>query len=34
MATFAWEGLTRAGESRRGTIEASNEPKVHTRLRQ
>jgi type IV pilus assembly protein PilC len=34
MATFAWEGLTRAGESRRGTIEADNEPEVHNRLRQ
>jgi len=33
MAKFAWEGLTRSGESRRGTMEASDEDAVAGRLR-
>src|SRR5689334_20162657 len=33
MAKFSWEGTTRAGESRRGTIEAADEAAVMTRLR-
>src|SRR5438477_2344855 len=33
MATFAWEGRTRAGEVRKGTMEAEAEPEVANRLR-
>src|SRR5579871_2657439 len=34
MATFVWEGRTRGGEIRRGTMEALAEPDVTARLRQ
>jgi type IV pilus assembly protein PilC len=33
MAVFAWEGRTRAGEIRKGTMEAEAEPEVVNRLR-
>src|SRR5688572_28350079 len=33
MAKFVWEGTTRAGESRRGTIEAPDETAAANRLR-
>jgi type IV pilus assembly protein PilC len=33
MPVFAWEGRTRAGESRKGTMEAEAEPEVANRLR-
>jgi type IV pilus assembly protein PilC len=33
MAVFAWEGRTRAGEVRKGTMEADAEPEVANRLR-
>src|SRR5262245_11084729 len=33
MATFAYEGRNRAGELRRGTIEAANEETAVARLR-
>src|SRR5688572_26583887 len=33
MAKFQWEGVTRAGELRRGVIEAVSEEAVMTRLR-
>ena len=33
MAVFAWEGRTRAGEIRKGTMEAEAEPEVANRLR-
>jgi type IV pilus assembly protein PilC len=33
MAVFAWEGRTRAGEVRKGTMEAEAEPEVANRLR-
>src|ERR1041384_4536938 len=33
MAVFAWEGRTRAGEVRKGTMEAEAEPDVANRLR-
>ncbi len=33
MPTFAYEGRTRAGESRRGTVEAANEEMALARLR-
>jgi len=33
VATFAWEGRTRAGEVRKGTMEAEAEPEVANRLR-
>jgi type IV pilus assembly protein PilC len=33
MAKFSWEGTTRAGESRRGTMEAVDENAVMNRLR-
>ena len=33
MAQFAWEGRTRAGEVRKGTMEAEAEPEVANRLR-
>jgi type IV pilus assembly protein PilC len=33
MAVFAWEGRTRAGEVRKGTMEAGAEPEVANRLR-
>src|SRR4051812_35857527 len=33
MPTFAWEGRNRAGETRRGTIEADSEALVLARLR-
>jgi len=34
MAEWAWEGRTRAGEVRKGVIEAESERDVHMRLRQ
>jgi type IV pilus assembly protein PilC len=34
MAEWAWEGRTRAGELRKGVIEADSERDVHLRLRQ
>jgi len=34
MAEWAWEGRTRAGEVRKGVIEADSERDVHMRLRQ
>ncbi len=33
MSQFAWEGRTRAGEVRKGTMEAEAEPEVANRLR-
>src|SRR4051812_7201090 len=33
MPTFAWEGRTRAGETRRGSIDADNEGVVMARLK-
>src|SRR5688572_19925434 len=33
MPTFAWEGKTRSGETRRGTIEAESEALVLARLK-
>src|SRR5678816_1264790 len=33
MAKFAWEGTTRAGEKRRGVMEADNRDVVEDRLR-
>ena len=33
MAVFAWEGRTRTGEVRKGTMEAEAEPDVASRLR-
>src|SRR3954470_16319034 len=33
MTQFAWEGRTRAGEVRKGTMEAEAEPEVANRLR-
>src|SRR5579859_5930981 len=33
MPVFAWEGRTRAGEVRKGTMEADAEPEVANRLR-
>jgi type IV pilus assembly protein PilC len=33
MAVFAWEGRTRAGETRKGTMEAEAEPEIANRLR-
>src|SRR5690606_38444289 len=33
MAKFKWEGTTRAGELRRGTMEAASEEAVMSRLR-
>jgi type IV pilus assembly protein PilC len=33
MPQFAWEGRTRAGEVRRGVMEAATEPDVNARLR-
>src|SRR6478735_9685836 len=33
MAVFAWEGRTRAGEVRKGTMDAEAEPEVANRLR-
>ena len=33
MSQFAWEGRTRAGEVRKGTMEADAEPEVANRLR-
>src|SRR3954468_17086052 len=33
MAVFAWEGRTRAGEVRKGNMEAEAEPEVANRLR-
>src|SRR4051812_9648258 len=33
MAVFAWEGRTRTGEVRKGTMEADAEPDVISRLR-
>src|SRR5262245_49570584 len=33
MSVFAWEGRTRAGEVRKGTMEAEAEPEVANRLR-
>src|SRR4051812_10523533 len=33
MPVFAWEGRTRAGEVRKGTMEAEAEPEVSNRLR-
>ncbi len=33
MAVFAWEGRTRTGETRKGTMEAEAEPEVANRLR-
>src|SRR6201989_741066 len=33
MAQFAWEGRTRAGEVRKGVMEAEAEPEVANRLR-
>ncbi len=33
MAQFAWEGRTRAGEVRKGTMDAEAEPEVANRLR-
>ena len=33
MPTFAWEGRTRAGETRRGSIDAENEGVVMARLK-
>jgi type IV pilus assembly protein PilC len=33
MPVFAWEGRTRAGEPRKGTMEADAEPEVANRLR-
>src|SRR5690242_9317688 len=33
MAKFAWEGTTRAGETRKGTLEAADETAVMNRLR-
>ncbi|MCA9557916.1 MAG: type II secretion system F family protein, partial [Myxococcales bacterium] len=34
MAEWTWEGKTRAGEIRKGVIEAETEKDVHLRLRQ
>jgi len=34
MAEFAWEARNRAGETKKGTMEADNEDAVHTKLRQ
>ena len=34
MAEFTWEARTRAGEVRRGVMDAENETAVNTRLRQ
>lgn len=34
MATFAWEGRTREGEVRRGTMDAASSGEVETRLRE
>jgi type IV pilus assembly protein PilC len=33
MAVFAWEGRTRAGEVKKGTMEAEGEPEIANRLR-
>ena len=33
MPTFAWEGRTRAGEVRKGVMEAEAEPEIANRLR-
>src|SRR6476646_10226819 len=33
MPVFAWEGRTRAGEVRKGTMDADGEPEVANRLR-
>src|SRR5262245_35184669 len=33
MAVFAWEGRTRAGELKKGSMEAETEPEVINRLR-
>jgi type IV pilus assembly protein PilC len=33
MSVYAWEGRTRAGEIRKGTMEAETEPEVANRLR-
>src|SRR5262245_40065176 len=33
MAVYAWEGRNRAGEIRKGTMEAAAEPEVANRLR-
>src|SRR5207245_9937277 len=33
MAVFAWEGRTRGGEVKKGTMEAEAEPEVANRLR-
>jgi type IV pilus assembly protein PilC len=34
MAEFVWEARTRAGEPRKGTMDADNEEAVHAKLRQ
>jgi type IV pilus assembly protein PilC len=34
MAEFVWEARTRAGEARKGTMDADNEEAVHAKLRQ
>src|SRR6185369_5320490 len=33
MAVFAWEGRTRTGEVKKGTMEAEAEPEIANRLR-
>jgi type IV pilus assembly protein PilC len=33
MATFVWEGRTRAGEIKKGTMDAEGEPEIANRLR-